>query len=98
MTDDRSARATRASHANGASRRSGERESVSGSPRGEAPRMRLDVLLDVACLFKTRSEAKKACEGGKVDVNGQASKPHRDIKIGDELDITHPFGRHQDIV
>ena len=33
-------RASRASHANGASRRSGERESVWGSPRGEAPRMR----------------------------------------------------------
>jgi len=30
--------------------------------------MRLDVWLDVACLFKTRSEAKKACAGGKVDV------------------------------
>ena len=29
----------RASHANGASRRSGERESVSGSPRGKAPRI-----------------------------------------------------------
>ena len=28
-----------ASHANGASRRSGERESVQGSPRGEAPRI-----------------------------------------------------------
>src|SRR5262245_19083161 len=28
-----------ASHANGASRRSGERESVWGSPRGEAPRI-----------------------------------------------------------
>ena len=59
--------------------------------------MRLDVWLDVACLFKTRSEAKKACKGGKVDVNGQASKPHRDIKIGDELDITHPFGRRQKV-
>jgi hypothetical protein len=32
-------RASRASHANGASRRSGERESVWGSPRGEAPRI-----------------------------------------------------------
>ena len=31
-------RAQRVSHANGARRRSGERESVSGSPRGEAPR------------------------------------------------------------
>src|SRR4051812_988009 len=33
-------RAQRASHANGASRRSGERVSVRGSPRGEAPRMK----------------------------------------------------------
>jgi ribosome-associated heat shock protein Hsp15 len=57
----------------------------------------LDVWLDVACLFKTRSEAKKACEGGKVDVNGQAAKPHRDIKVGDEIDITHAFGRRQKV-
>ena len=59
--------------------------------------MRLDVWLDVTCLFKTRSEAKRACEAGKVDVNGQAAKPHRDIKAGDELDITRPFGRRQKI-
>jgi ribosome-associated heat shock protein Hsp15 len=59
--------------------------------------MRLDVWLDVTCLFKTRSEAKKACEGGKVDVNRQAGKPHRDIKIGDEIDITRPYGRRQKV-
>jgi ribosome-associated heat shock protein Hsp15 len=59
--------------------------------------MRLDVWLDVTCLFKTRSEAKKACEGGKVDVNGQAAKPHRDIGVGDEIDITRPFGRRQKV-
>jgi ribosome-associated heat shock protein Hsp15 len=59
--------------------------------------MRLDIWLDVTCLFKTRAEAKKACEGGKIDVNGQAAKPHRDIKIGDELDITRPFGRRQKV-
>src|SRR3954471_14588444 len=34
-------RAQRMSHGNGARRRSGARESVSGSPRGEAPRLRL---------------------------------------------------------
>ncbi len=33
--------------------------------------LRLDVWLDVACLFKTRSDAKRACEGGKVSVNGK---------------------------
>ena len=31
------------SHANGASRRSGSRESVSGSPRGEAPRIKISA-------------------------------------------------------
>ena len=42
--------------------------------------MRLDLWLDIACLFKTRSEAQKACKNGKIDVNGQAAKPHREIK------------------
>lgn len=60
--------------------------------------MRLDLWLDIACLFKTRSEAQKACKGGKVDVNGQAAKPHREIRPGDELEISRPFGRRQRVV
>ena len=60
--------------------------------------MRLDVWLDVSCLCKTRSDAKRACEGGKIDVNGQAAKPHRDIREGDEIEITRPFGRRQKVV
>ncbi len=60
--------------------------------------VRLDVWLDVACLFKTRSEAQKACRGGKVDVNGQASKPNREIRIGDEIEITRRFGQRQKVV
>jgi ribosome-associated heat shock protein Hsp15 len=60
--------------------------------------VRLDVWLDVSCLFKTRSEAKRACEGGKVDVNGQAAKPNRELKQGDRLDITRRFGRRQQVV
>ena len=42
--------------------------------------VRLDVWLDVACLYRTRSEAQKACLGGKVEVNGQTSKPHRPLR------------------
>ena len=57
--------------------------------------VRLDVWLDVACLFKTRSEAQRACKGGKVTVNGSPAKPHRDVRIGDELEITRPLGRKQ---
>ena len=59
---------------------------------------RLDVWLDVACLFKTRSEAKRACEGDKVEVNGHRAKPNRHLRDGDRVRIGRPFGRHQDVV
>lgn len=57
--------------------------------------VRLDVWLDVACLFRTRSEAQKACRNGKVEVNGVVAKPHRDLHVGDALRIGRPFGRTQ---
>jgi ribosome-associated heat shock protein Hsp15 len=57
--------------------------------------VRLDQWLDVACLFKTRSEAQQACKLGKVFVNGNAAKPHRDIKVGDEIVVQRPMGRKQ---
>ena len=60
--------------------------------------LRLDVWLDVACLFKTRSEAKRACEGGKVDVNGLTAKPNRLVRDGDRIRIGRPYGRHQDVI
>jgi ribosome-associated heat shock protein Hsp15 len=60
--------------------------------------VRLDVWLDVACLFKTRSEAKRACEGGKIEVNGEHAKPHRAVRDGDRIRISRPFGRHQDVI
>ena len=61
---------------------------------GEAG-VRLDIWLDVACVFRTRSEAQKACRNNKVDVNGQPAKPNRRLRIGDELEISRPFGRKQ---
>jgi ribosome-associated heat shock protein Hsp15 len=60
--------------------------------------VRLDVWLDVACLFRTRAEAQRACRNGKVDVNGVAAKPHRDVRAGDTLRIGRPFGRTQTVV
>lgn len=60
--------------------------------------VRLDIWLDVACLFRTRSEAQKACKAGKVTVNGQAAKPHRDLRPGDEISIGRPLGRKQRLV
>jgi ribosome-associated heat shock protein Hsp15 len=63
-----------------------------------ADTVRLDVWLDVACLFKTRSEAKRACEGGKVQVNDGPGKPNRSLREGDRIRITRGQGLHQDIV
>lgn len=60
--------------------------------------VRLDVWLDIACLFKTRSEAKRACEGGKVEVNSESAKPHRLLREGDRIRISRGYGRFQDVV
>ena len=70
------------------------------SPEPQQPpyAIRLDVWLDVACLFKTRSEAQRACKGGKVDLNGHSAKPHREVKPGDEIEISRPLGRKQRLV
>ena len=57
--------------------------------------VRLDVWLDVACLFKTRSEAQRACKVGRVTVNGVVAKPHRDVRAGDDIVLNRPGGRRQ---
>jgi ribosome-associated heat shock protein Hsp15 len=58
---------------------------------------RLDVWLDVSCLFRTRSEAQKAVRAGKIAVNGQSAKPNRRLRAGDEVEISRPFGRKQKV-
>lgn len=75
----------------------------SSSPRTPSPPVtdapvRLDVWLDVACLFKTRSAAQQALKSGKVDVNGQRGRQNRDVRPGDRLVITRPLGRRQEVV
>ncbi len=60
--------------------------------------MRLDVWLDVACVFPTRSQAKAACDGGKVDVNGARAKPHREVRPGDRIEVTIGAGRRRSLV
>lgn len=54
--------------------------------------VRIDVWLDVACLFRTRSEAQRAVKGGKVEIDGQRAKPHREVRPGDEIRISRPGG------
>ncbi len=61
--------------------------------------VRLDVWLDVACLAKTRSQAKELCDGGKVEVNGARAKSHRAVHAGDRIHVTlSPFARREIVV
>ena len=57
--------------------------------------VRLDIWLDVACIFKTRSQAQTACQRGRVEVNGDRGKPHRAVRPGDTIRIRIPGGRHR---
>jgi ribosome-associated heat shock protein Hsp15 len=59
---------------------------TSGGTGGEP--VRLDRWLWAARFYKSRGLAHDACEGGKVDVNGQAAKPSRDVRLGDRVRIT----------
>jgi ribosome-associated heat shock protein Hsp15 len=61
--------------------------------------IRLDVWLDVACLAKTRSQAKELCDGGKVEVNGARAKAHRAVHVGDRIHVAlAPFVRREVVV
>ncbi|HEX2162665.1 MAG TPA: RNA-binding S4 domain-containing protein [Thermoanaerobaculia bacterium] len=49
--------------------------------------VRLDKWLQVARLFKTRSQATAACTAGRVRVGGQPAKPHRRVEVGDRVEV-----------
>lgn len=55
-------------------------------PQG-GDRMRLDKWLWAARFFKTRALATEAVEGGKIHLNGQRTKPGKDVKVGSQLQI-----------
>jgi ribosome-associated heat shock protein Hsp15 len=50
--------------------------------------VRADVWLWAARFFKTRSLAKQAIDGGKVELNGASCKPAKSVHPGDVLKIT----------
>ncbi|MEH6543304.1 MAG: S4 domain-containing protein [Porticoccaceae bacterium] len=50
-------------------------------------KVRIDKWLWAARFFKTRSLAKAAIEGGKIQIDDQRPKPSRELDIGDTLTI-----------
>ena len=50
-------------------------------------KLRLDKYLWSIRIFKTRTLATKACEEGKVKLNGANVKPARTVSIGETYDI-----------
>ncbi|MCI0513973.1 RNA-binding S4 domain-containing protein [candidate division KSB1 bacterium] len=51
--------------------------------------IRLDRWLSFACIIKTRSQATKACEDGRIKVNDEVAKPSKLVRIGDKITIKY---------
>lgn len=49
--------------------------------------VRLDKWLQVARVFKTRSQATRACTLGRVRVNHFVAKPHKMLALDDRVEI-----------
>jgi ribosome-associated heat shock protein Hsp15 len=54
----------------------------------DIPEVRVDVWLWAARFFKTRSLAKQAIDGGKIDVNGGGCKPAKALRVGDRVKVS----------
>jgi ribosome-associated heat shock protein Hsp15 len=57
--------------------------------------VRIDIWLWAARFFKTRALAKRACELGRIESNGQPAKPAREVRVGDRLRVTTEGGDFQ---
>ena len=55
--------------------------------KAESEKIRIDKYLWSIRLFKTRALATKACDDGKVRVDGMAMKASKPIRIGDEYEV-----------
>jgi ribosome-associated heat shock protein Hsp15 len=56
---------------------------------------RIDKWLWAARFYKTRALSAKACDLGRVRLNGALAKPAREVKVGDRLNITNDSGLYE---
>jgi ribosome-associated heat shock protein Hsp15 len=54
--------------------------------------VRIDKWLWAARFFKTRAQASKACDLGRIHSNTIQAKPARDVKMGDMLTVRNEGG------
>lgn len=54
--------------------------------------VRIDKWLWAARFFKTRSDAAKSCDLGRISSNTREAKASRDVKVGDMLNIRNEMG------
>ncbi len=54
--------------------------------------LRIDKWLWAARFFKTRAQAAKGCELGRIEANGREAKPAREVRVGDMLHIRNEGG------
>ena len=54
--------------------------------------VRIDKWLWAARFFKTRSQAGRACDLGRILSNRQPAKPARELRVGDMLNVTNEGG------
>jgi ribosomal 50S subunit-recycling heat shock protein len=50
--------------------------------------LRIDKYLQVSHLVKRRTNAKEACEAGRVSINGRQVKPGTEVGPGDRISLT----------
>jgi len=57
--------------------------------------MCIDKWLWAARFFKTRALASKACDLGRILLNGHEAKPSREVHVGDKLEVKNEGGDFQ---
>ncbi len=55
---------------------------------------RIDKYLWAVRIFKTRSLAIDACNGGKIKLNGTNTKPSKELKPGDKIEFQRSVVHH----
>lgn len=54
--------------------------------------MRIDKFLKNSRIIKRRTVAKKACDAGRIRLNGRPAKPASEVEVGDLIEVEFASG------